>query len=85
MVIDAPLTKLEGMLTHAPEALRLRTTRRWWPWPVPWPSPQMALYVAVCTLSLGAAALVIFLLLNDDREGWEGPLTQGLVVAAPSR
>jgi hypothetical protein len=73
------------MLTHAPEALRLRTTRSWWPWRLPRVTLEMALYVAVCTLSLGAAALVVFLLLNDDRTAWEGPLAQGLAVGAERR
>jgi len=77
-------TKLRRMLIHAPEALRLRTTRRRWPWPPARPTLGFALYVAVCLASLGAAALVIMLLLNDDVRALEGLLAfaPGLATAA---
>jgi hypothetical protein len=71
------------MLIHAPEALRLRTTRSWWRWPLPRATLQMALYVAVCAASLGAAALVIALLLQQDGMVLEGLLAARQAHAAP--
>jgi hypothetical protein len=82
MVAGAAVTKLPGMLIHAPEALRLRTTRSLWPWAMPRLRLETALYVAVCTACLGAAAMVVFLLLHDDRAALWGPLAAGPKVAS---
>jgi hypothetical protein len=82
MVIGAPVTKLGSMRIHAPEALRLRTTRRLWPWSVPRIKLQTALFVAVCMACLGAAALVVFVLLQDDVTVLWGRLAWGPTVSA---
>ena len=73
------------MLIHAPEALRLRTTRRLWPWSGPRLKLETALYVAVCAACLGAAALVVFVLLHDDGVAVLGPLAWGPMVTTGRR
>jgi len=83
MVVGGPTPKLEGMLNHAPLALRIRTTRSVWPWSMPRLPKGAAIYAAVCAASVVAAALFVFVLLQDDAALPPGPLASGATESGP--
>lgn len=83
MVGGGPAPKLEGMLNHAPLALRIRTTRSVWPWSMPRLLQGAAVYAAVCVASVAAAALFAFVLIQDDGLLSQGALAFGVTDSRP--